>query len=54
MGGDYAPKSEIEGSILAAQELNISVVQVGQEDVLRRGLKLHPEAGRMGFSDAGD
>jgi glycerol-3-phosphate acyltransferase PlsX len=54
MGGDYAPKSEIEGSILAAQELNISVVQVGQEDVLRRRLKLHPEAGRMGFSDAGD
>ena len=47
MGGDHAPKSEIEGAILAATELNISVVLVGMEDVIRRELKLHPEAASL-------
>ena len=44
MGGDYAPKSEVEGAILAAAELNISVILVGVEDVVRKELALHPEA----------
>ncbi len=47
MGGDYAPKSEIEGAILAAAELNIGVVLVGVEDVVRKELQLHPEAASL-------
>src|SRR5271168_1179498 len=47
MGGDHAPKSEIEGAILAAQELGIGVVLVGIEDVVRKELKLHPEASAL-------
>ena len=47
MGGDHAPKSEIEGSILAAKELNISVILVGVEDVVRRELGKHPEAASL-------
>jgi glycerol-3-phosphate acyltransferase PlsX len=47
MGGDYAPKSEVEGAILAASELNISVVLVGMKDVVRKELDLHPEAANL-------
>src|SRR5580700_7170438 len=47
MGGDYAPKSEIEGAILAAAELNISVILVGVEDVVRKELDLHSEAANL-------
>src|SRR5580700_9782251 len=44
MGGDFAPKNEVQGAILAAVELDVSVVLVGMEDVVRRELALHPEA----------
>src|SRR5258706_10872059 len=44
MGGDLAPKSEVEGSIRAATALNVKVVLVGKEDVLRKELALHPTA----------
>jgi glycerol-3-phosphate acyltransferase PlsX len=47
MGGDHAPKSEVEGAILAATELNLGVVLVGVEDVIRRELNLHPEAASL-------
>src|SRR5580698_3385543 len=47
MGGDHAPKSEVEGAILAASELNVSVVLVGVEDVVRAELSLHPEAASL-------
>jgi phosphate acyltransferase len=47
MGGDYAPKSEVEGAILAASELNINVVLVGMKDVVRKELDLHPEAANL-------
>src|SRR5580658_5257756 len=47
MGGDHAPKSEIEGAILAATELNIGVILVGIEDVVRKELALHPEAASL-------
>lgn len=43
MGGDNAPKSEIEGAIQAARGLNVKVILVGQQDVLRRELTHHPE-----------
>jgi glycerol-3-phosphate acyltransferase PlsX len=44
MGGDHAPKSEVEGAIRAATSLNVSVLLVGQQEVLKRELALHPSA----------
>ena len=44
MGGDNAPKREVEGAIRAAHELGIGVILVGQKDVLRAELTLHPRA----------
>jgi len=44
MGGDHAPKSEVEGAIRAASALNVGVALVGKEDILRRELSLHPAA----------
>lgn len=38
MGGDTAPKAEVEGAIRAAQSLGVRVVLVGREDVLKREL----------------
>ncbi len=40
MGGDFAPREEIDGSIQAVTTLeNVRVILVGHEDVLRRELK---------------
>lgn len=47
MGGDYAPKSEIEGAIQAASEFDIGVVLVGVEKTVRAELALHPEASAL-------
>ena len=44
MGGDHAPKAEVEGAIRAAGSLNVSVLLVGQQDALRKELALHPAA----------
>jgi len=45
MGGDHAPKSEVEGAIRAAASLpDIKVILVGIEDVVRRELATHAEA----------
>ena len=44
MGGDHAPKSEVEGAIRAASSSNVGVVLVGQKDVLQRELREHPSA----------
>jgi len=41
MGGDHAPKSEVEGAIRAARQLGVKVILVGQEDVVRRELNQH-------------
>jgi len=41
MGGDNAPKSEVEGAIRAARNLNVKVVLVGQQDLVRRELLQH-------------
>jgi len=38
MGGDHAPKPEVEGAIRAAKTLGIEVLLVGPEDVLSREL----------------
>lgn len=44
MGGDHAPKSEVEGAIRAASTLGVGIVLVGKEDVVRRELSVHPSA----------
>ena len=41
MGGDQAPRSEVEGAVLAAAELGVRIALVGPEDVLRKELNLH-------------
>ena len=47
MGGDHAPKSEVIGSIHAAETLNVKVILVGLEDVLRKELQAHPQAASL-------
>ncbi len=44
MGGDHAPKSEVEGAIKAVTSLPVKVILVGKEDVLKHELALHPQA----------
>ena len=44
MGGDHAPKSEVEGAVLAVIEQDVRVILVGKEDILRRELsRLQPD-----------
>jgi glycerol-3-phosphate acyltransferase PlsX len=38
MGGDTAPKAEVEGAIRAARSLGVRVLLVGREDLLKREL----------------
>lgn len=47
MGSDKAPKPEIEGAILAARQLGIGVLLVGQESVVRAELDRHRGASRL-------
>jgi glycerol-3-phosphate acyltransferase PlsX len=44
MGGDHAPKSEVEGAIRAVKDLPVRVVLVGVEDLVRKELAEHPGA----------
>lgn len=41
MGGDHAPRPEVEGSVLAARELGVRVMLVGQPSVVRAELAKH-------------
>src|SRR5277367_6260376 len=41
MGGDDAPKAEVEGAIRAARSLGIRVILVGKQDVVRAELAQH-------------
>jgi glycerol-3-phosphate acyltransferase PlsX len=43
MGGDHAPKAEVEGAIRAARTLNVRVILVGREDVVRKELAQHDD-----------
>jgi glycerol-3-phosphate acyltransferase PlsX len=47
MGGDHAPKPEVEGAIRAAKTLGVKVVLVGREDVVRRELDSHEESASL-------
>ena len=41
MGGDHAPKAEVEGAVRAATSLEVKVILVGQQDVVQRELEQH-------------
>src|SRR5579871_4917200 len=43
MGGDHAPKAEVDGSIRAAKALGVKIILVGKEDVVRAELTHHPD-----------
>ena len=45
MGGDHAPRTEVEGAILAARELNVRVLLVGVEATVRHELARHKHDG---------
>ncbi|HME09206.1 MAG TPA: phosphate acyltransferase PlsX [Bryobacteraceae bacterium] len=45
MGGDEAPKAEVEGAIQAARSLGVKVILVGKEDIVRRELAGYDWAG---------
>ncbi len=47
MGGDQAPKAEVEGAVRAARELGHKVILVGPEDAIRRELSLHDGASHL-------
>jgi glycerol-3-phosphate acyltransferase PlsX len=40
MGGDFAPRSEVEGAIRAVKSLDVTVILVGREDLVKRELAL--------------
>lgn len=44
MGGDHAPKSEVEGAVRAARTLGVKVILVGQQEVIRHELAQHEGA----------
>lgn len=44
MGGDHAPKPEVEGAIRAARAYSVKIILVGKQDVLRKELALHEGA----------
>jgi phosphate acyltransferase len=46
MGGDHAPRAEVEGAILATRELGVRVTLVGIEAAVRHELGRHRHRGR--------
>jgi glycerol-3-phosphate acyltransferase PlsX len=45
MGGDHAPRPEVEGSVLAARQFGVRILLVGQPAELRRELAKHSVKG---------
>src|SRR5258705_12059587 len=45
MGGDNAPRPEVEGSVLAARELGVRVMLVGQPSAIKSELTKHDRNG---------
>ncbi|GAC1668138.1 MAG: phosphate acyltransferase PlsX [Candidatus Acidiferrum sp.] len=45
MGGDHAPRPEVEGSVLAAREFGVRILLVGQPGILRSELAKHDTGG---------
>ncbi|HVZ32617.1 MAG: phosphate acyltransferase PlsX [Acidobacteriota bacterium] len=44
MGGDHAPKAEVEGAVRAARAHEVQVILVGKEDVVRKELAQYDDA----------
>jgi len=47
MGGDHAPKSEVEGAIRACKALDVRVILVGKHDIVRCELESHENAAHL-------
>jgi phosphate acyltransferase len=47
MGADQAPKPEVEGAVRAARSLDIKVILVGRQDVVRQELRQHEDYGDL-------
>lgn len=45
MGSDLAPRSEVEGAVLAAREHGVEVLLVGREELIRKELAQHDISG---------
>ena len=45
MGGDHAPRPEVEGSVLAARELGVRIILVGQPQAIKPELSRHDRNG---------
>ncbi len=45
MGGDHAPDATVEGAVLAARELDVEIVLVGDEAIIQAALSRHATAG---------
>ena len=45
MGGDHAPRAEVEGALLAVRELGVRVILVGVEATVRQELNRHRHRG---------
>ncbi|HEX2714675.1 MAG TPA: phosphate acyltransferase PlsX [Candidatus Acidoferrales bacterium] len=45
MGGDHAPRPEVEGAVAAARELGVRILLVGQPEGLKRELAKYPRRG---------
>src|SRR5437879_7664435 len=45
MGGDHAPRPEVEGAVLAARELGVRVLLVGQTAAVKHELAKHSHRG---------
>ena len=43
MGGDHAPKAEVEGAIRAAKAFEVQVLLVGREEIIRKEMDLHED-----------
>ncbi len=55
MGGDEAPRAEVEGALLAAQEFGTRILLVGREEILRQELARHgPVSGKIDIVHAAD
>jgi glycerol-3-phosphate acyltransferase PlsX len=43
MGGDHAPRAEVEGAVLAARQLGVKVILVGRKELLIEELRKHED-----------
>jgi glycerol-3-phosphate acyltransferase PlsX len=50
MGGDYAPGVVIDGSVRASRELDVEIILVGPEDIVKRELARHGDTANLPIS----